>query len=162
MAENGKRLPVFYGAVHILFFKNDELLLLKRKNTGFEDGKWSVVAGRIDGNEEVKSAAIREAKEEAGVDIDPSDLEVTGVTHRRNSSGSGSEWIDFYLTVRVWNGEIANMEPHKCEELRWFPLSGLPDDMIEYVRVAVSENQDRLWFRSMGWETSGNQVRVTM
>ncbi|TDF93738.1 NUDIX domain-containing protein [Paenibacillus piri] len=52
------------------------VLLLKRQNTGFEDGKWSVDAGRMDGGEEVKAAAIREAKEEAGVDIDLSDGEV--------------------------------------------------------------------------------------
>ncbi|WP_214628809.1 NUDIX hydrolase [Paenibacillus agaridevorans] len=153
-----KRTPVFYGAVHLLFFREDEVLLLKRKNTGFEDGKWSVVAGRIDGNEEVKAAAIREAKEEAGVDIDPSELEVTGVTHRRNPNGSGSEWIDFYLTVRAWKGEIMNMEPHKCEELRWFPLSGLPSNMIEYVKVALFENQDKLWFRSIGWDAVVSQA----
>ncbi|MHA6485106.1 NUDIX hydrolase [Paenibacillus sp. strain BS8-2] len=147
-----KRQPVFYGAVHLLFFKKDEVLLLKRKNTGFEDGKWSVVAGRIDGNEEVKAAAIREAKEEAGVDIDPSDLEVKGVVHRRNQSGAGSEWIDFYLVASRWMGEITNMEPHKCEELKWFPLNRLPDEMIEYVRSALNENQDRLWFKSEGWD----------
>ncbi|GBG08698.1 hypothetical protein PAT3040_03290 [Paenibacillus agaridevorans] len=153
-----KRTPVFYGAVHLLFFREDEVLLLKRKNTGFEDGKWSVVAGRIDGNEEVKAAAIREAKEEAGVDIDPSELEVTGIAHRRNPNGSGSEWIDFYLTVRAWKGEIMNMEPHKCEELRWFPLSELPSNMIEYVKVALSENQDKLWFRSIGWDAVVSQA----
>ncbi|MDQ6418582.1 NUDIX domain-containing protein [Paenibacillus sp. LHD-117] len=146
------RAPIFYGAVHLLFFKDDEVLLLKRKNTGFEDGKWSVVAGRIDGNEEVKAAAIREAKEEAGVDIVSDDLEVTGVFHRRNPKGAGSEWIDFYLSVRNWQGEIVNMEPHKCEELRWFRMNELPVDMIGYVRIAVQKKQDSLWFDSIGWD----------
>ncbi|SFJ80075.1 ADP-ribose pyrophosphatase YjhB, NUDIX family [Paenibacillus sp. UNC496MF] len=142
------RQPIFYGAVHLLFYRGDRVLLLKRINTGFEDGKWSVVAGRIDGNEEVKAAAIREAKEEAGVTIRPEDLDVVGVIHRKNVS---SEWIDFYLRVRAWSGEIANMEPHKCEELAWFSLRELPGDMIGYIRTAVEKDHGAMWFESLGW-----------
>lgn len=148
------RLPIFYGAVHLLFYRDGETLLLKRQNTGFEDGKWSVVAGRIDGREEVKAAAIREAKEEAGVDISPNDLEITGIVHRRNPRGAGSEWIDFYLTVHRWQGQITNREPHKCEELRWFPLSDLPPDMIDYVREALLKDHRSLWFDSVGWQAA--------
>jgi 8-oxo-dGTP diphosphatase len=70
------RTPILYGSVHILFYQNDEVLLLKRQNTGFQDGNWSVVAGRMDGNEEVVAAAIREAKEEAGVEIEHKQLEI--------------------------------------------------------------------------------------
>ncbi|TJY42451.1 NUDIX domain-containing protein [Cohnella pontilimi] len=142
------RHPIFYGAVYLLFYKDNEVLLLKRQNTGFEDGKWSVVAGRMDGREEVKLAAIREAKEEAGVDIDPNDLSVVGVTHRKTID---SEWIDFYLTVHKWSGSITNVEPHKCEELRWFKTKELPDNMIEYVRRAVVREHTEMWFGSVGW-----------
>ncbi|XID94832.1 NUDIX domain-containing protein [Paenibacillaceae bacterium WGS1546] len=142
------RSPLFYGAVHLLFYRKDEVLLLKRRNTGFADGLWSVVAGQIDGGEEVTFAAIREAKEEAGVDIDPERLHVVGVSHRRNGS---SEWIDFYLQVDEWQGEIVNAEPHKCERLAWFKLGELPDDMIPYVRKAVEKNHARMWFDSIGW-----------
>lgn len=70
--------PIFYGSVHLLFYRDHEVLLLKRQNTGFEDGKWSIVARRIDGGEEVKVAAIREAREESGVEINPSQLEIVG------------------------------------------------------------------------------------
>ncbi|QHW32812.1 NUDIX domain-containing protein [Paenibacillus rhizovicinus] len=142
------KTPLFYGAVHLLFYQDERVLLLKRQNTGFEDGKWSVVAGRIDGNEEVKSAAIREAKEEAGVDILPDDLDVVGVVHRKNVS---SEWIDFYLKVRAWQGEITNMEPHKCEELTWFHLRELPENIIGYIRLAVERDHGHMWFESLGW-----------
>ncbi|MFF2154064.1 NUDIX domain-containing protein [Paenibacillus chitinolyticus] len=142
------RTPIFYGSVHVFLSRNGETLLLKRKNTGFMDGKWSVVAGRIDGGEEVKTAAVREAKEEAGIDIRPEDLEITGIMHRKNTN---SEWIDFFLKARRWQGEIGNMEPHKCEELRWFPEEGLPAEMVPYVREALLNRQESLWFESFGW-----------
>jgi ADP-ribose pyrophosphatase YjhB (NUDIX family) len=141
--------PIFFGAVHLLFFRNsDEILLLKRQNTGFEDGKWSVVAGRIDGQEEVKTAAIREAREESGVEINPSELEIIGVMHRKNAD---MEWIDFFLNVYSWNGQIVNAEPNKCEELKWFKLTELPDNMIPYVRRAIERNTPPMWFDSVGW-----------
>ncbi|WP_219834118.1 NUDIX domain-containing protein [Paenibacillus sp. R14(2021)] len=142
------RTPIFFGAVHLLFYRNEEVLLLKRKNTGFEDGKWSVVAGRIDGGEEVKSAAIREAKEEAGVDILPEDLDIAGVIHRKNGN---TEWIDFYLNVRAWRGVIVNAEPHKCEALQWFDRRALPEPMIGYIRTAIGKNRGEMWFDSLGW-----------
>ncbi|WP_028552615.1 NUDIX hydrolase [Paenibacillus sp. UNC451MF] len=140
--------PIFYGSVHLLFYRDEEVLLLKRQNTGFADGKWSVVAGRIDGNEEVVSAAIREAREEAGVIIDPSEIKVVGVMHRKNTS---SEWIDFYLLVNSWQGMITNAEPHKCEELKWFSLRELPDNIIPYIRKAIERDHEQMWFESNGW-----------
>jgi 8-oxo-dGTP diphosphatase len=140
--------PIFYGSVHLLFYQNNEILLLKRQNTGFEDGKWSLVAGRIDGEEEVVSAAIREAKEEAGVDIEPSEIDVVGVMHRKNTS---SEWIDFYLEVKSWKGSISNTEPNKCEELRWFNRRELPENVIPYIRKAIERDHKEIWFESFGW-----------
>lgn len=139
---------IFYGSVHLFFYQENHILLLKRKNTGFSDGKWSVVAGRIDGQEEVLHAGIREAKEEAGVDIKPQDLQVIGITHRKSED---QEWVDFYLKVHSWTGALRNCEPEKCEELKWFPLDDLPQDMIPYVRHAVEKSHSELWFDSYGW-----------
>ena len=63
-------------AVHLLLVKNDRVLLLRRYNTGYEDGNYSVVAGHIEGGEDLKTAMIREAREEAGIEILRSNLEV--------------------------------------------------------------------------------------
>lgn len=142
------RTPILYGSVHLLFYRNEEVLLLKRQNTGFQDGNWSVVAGRMDGGEEVIDAAIREAKEEAGVVIKPEDIEIVGMMHRKNTA---SEWVDFFLYVHDWQGEIMNKEPEKCEELTWFHRNELPDNMISYIRLAVEKKHEGIWFESIGW-----------
>jgi 8-oxo-dGTP diphosphatase len=141
--------PILYGSVHLLFYRNDQALLLKRQNTGFSDGMWSVIAGRMDGGEEVKAAAVREAQEEAGLILEESDLEVIGVLHRNSPD---SEWIDFFLRVHSWREEPVNMEPHKCAELRWFPLGSLPENTIPFIKKALLRKDEPLWFDSRGWQ----------
>lgn len=139
------------AAVHLFLRRGNELLLLRRFNTGYEDGNYSVPAGHLDGGEEVKAAAIREAKEECGIDIDPADLDVVGVMHRKSTD----ERIDFFLTASTWSGEIVNAEPDKCDELRWCDMDDLPANVIPYVRQAIHNYRVGKWFDSFGWDEPG-------
>lgn len=143
-------------AVHLFLLKGNEVLLLRRYNTGYEDGKYSVPAGHMDGNEEVKHAAIREAREECGIDLAEEDLQVAGVMHRRSSD----ERIDFFLVASNWSGEITNTEPDKCDELIWVDMQRLPENMIPYVRQAITNYRDGKWFDSFGWREAADQVHA--
>lgn len=135
----------FLSAVHLLLLKDDEILLLRRYNTGFADGQYGLVAGHLDGGEWVKDAMIREAQEEAGIRLCADDLSVVGVMHRAVKS----ERIDFFLTADTWQGEIENCEPDKCDDLRWFPIHQLPQNTIPYVRQAIENYQQQRWFDEM-------------
>jgi ADP-ribose pyrophosphatase YjhB (NUDIX family) len=136
------------ATVHLFLIKDDKVLLLRRYNTGYEDGKYSVVAGHLDGGEMVKAAAIREAREEVSVEIAPQDLRVVGVMHRR----SDDERIDFFLVASTWSGEIINAEPDKCDRLAWAEIDTLPENMIPYVRQALDNYRRGQWFDSYGWQ----------
>jgi ADP-ribose pyrophosphatase YjhB (NUDIX family) len=138
-----------FVAVHLFLLRGDAILLLRRLNTGYEDGNYSVIAGHLDGGEEVIAAAVREAHEEAGISIWPEDVTVVGVMHRR----SDSERIDFFVTVARWEGEIVNREPEKCDDLAWFPLDRLPLNIVPYVRQAITNYRAGRWFDSFGWAT---------
>ena len=59
--------------IFIMLRQDDKVLLQLRQNCSFS-GYWGFVGGHLDGNEQIVSAAIREAKEEIGVDISPEDL----------------------------------------------------------------------------------------
>lgn len=135
------------SAVHLFLVRDGQVLLLRRYNTGYQDGNYSVIAGHLNGDEEVKAAAIREAREEAGIEIDPADLHVVGVMHRR----SDDERIDFFLAADRWSGQIVNREPHKCDQLAWFDLGALPDNVIPYVERALQNYRSGRWFDSFGW-----------
>jgi len=101
----------FPVTVHLLFFRGDQILLLRRFNTGYADGQYSIPAGHLDGNETVTAAAVREAKEETGVRIEASDIDFSSVMHRNE----GDERVDFFVHIRKWSGEPANTEPEKCD-----------------------------------------------
>jgi 8-oxo-dGTP diphosphatase len=135
------------SAVHIFLIRDGKVLLLRRFNTGYEDGNYSVVAGHLNGDEEVKTAAIREAHEEVGIRIAPADLRVVGVMHRK----SNDERVDFFLTVASWSGDVTNMEPDKCDRLAWFDVQDLPENVIPYVRRAFDNYRRGKWFDSFGW-----------
>ncbi len=134
-------------AVHLFLLRESQVLLLRRYNTGYGDGQYSVVAGHVDGGEEITAAMAREAREEASIAIALGDLEVVGVMHRR----SAEERIDFFLVARRWTGEITNREPDKCDELAWFDLDALPANVIPYVRRALDNYRAGRLFDSFGW-----------
>jgi 8-oxo-dGTP pyrophosphatase MutT (NUDIX family) len=135
------------AAVYVLLLKGEQVLLLRRYNTGYEDGNYSLIAGHLDGGEEVVAAAMREAAEEAGISLDPSSVEVIGVMHRR----SDDERTEFFVTVERWSGKIQNLEPEKCDDLTWFPVNQLPSNIIPHVREAIELSRSGRWFKSYGW-----------
>ena len=138
----------FPATVHLLLFRGDEILLLRRLHTGYRDGEYSVPAGHLDGDETVIAAARREAREEIGVEIDQDALVFSSVMHRHE----GDERVDFFLLVKSWEGEPFNAEPEKCDDLRWFPLKGLPGNMVPYVRRAIRDHLEGVRFDEFGWE----------
>ena len=136
------------SAVHLFLLRDEQVLLLRRFNTGYEDGNYSVIAGHLDGGEEVIAAMIREAREEAGIEIAPQDMRVVGVMHRNASD----ERVDFFLAAGRWRGEIRICEPERCDELAWYPLDNLPANVIPYVRQALENYRAGRWFASFGWQ----------
>lgn len=145
MSDRFKLIP----DVHVLLSnESDEVLLLRRRNTGFEDGSYSVVAGHVEADEEVTAAAAREAREEVGVEIQRKDLEVVGVMHRR----SDDERVSFFLTASSWTGTIVNAEPDLCDNLSWRSLDDLPLNTIPYLRQALNNYRTGTFYDGFGWD----------
>jgi 8-oxo-dGTP diphosphatase len=138
----------FPVTVHMFFLRGNTILLIRRHQTGYMDGHYSIPAGHLDGNEQVRLAAVREAQEELGVRINPAEIRFAGVFHRCE----GDERVDFFVQVRSWVGEPFNAEPEKCNEIRWTDINDLPENTIPYIRRAIENFQAGVLFEEFGWE----------
>ncbi|HJP96225.1 MAG TPA: NUDIX domain-containing protein [Candidatus Saccharimonadales bacterium] len=124
-------------AVYLILRKGDEVLLLQRANTGYQDGKYSLVSGHLDGDELATHGLAREAKEEAGVTVRPQDLVLVHTVHRLSRNQNNQERMDLFFETTQWEGKITNIEPDKCSDLRWFDINHLPDATIPLVRQVL-------------------------
>lgn len=118
-------------AVFLIFREGNKVLLLRRYQTGYMDGSYSLPAGHVDGDEPAVVAACREAKEEVGVTIHPKDLKLVHTVHEK---AEGHERLNLGFLVTHYRGAITNAEPHKCDELRWVDVHALPGNMVPSVR----------------------------
>jgi mutator protein MutT len=129
----------FPVTVHLLFFRENQVLLLRRFNTGYADGQYSVPAGHLDGGETVMAAAAREAAEEVGIKLEAAQMTFSTVMHRIEG-GVEDERVDFFVHVHPWSGEPFNAEPDKCDELCWADVDQLPENVVPYVRQALKNH----------------------
>ncbi len=61
-------------AIFIIDDKKQVLLQKRSANKRFDPNKWALCAGHVDAGESLESAALREIKEEVGIDITINDL----------------------------------------------------------------------------------------
>lgn len=140
------------SAAYIIPRKGDEVLLSLRKNTGFMDGHYSLVAGHIEENESADAAAIREASEESGIGLTTDQLEFVQLLHRYGANPDNA-YIDIFFEVHEWQGEFTNMEPEKCDGLDWFDINNLPDNTIPYISDVLTSYQSGQRYKSVERQT---------
>lgn len=140
-------IPHFPVSVHLFLMCKGKVLLMQRFNTGFEDGNYCLVAGKLEENESVSNAMIREAKEEIGIQI----LEMH-VVHVMSRLGIDGSRIDFFLAADKWLGTPINKEPDKCCNLSWFDRNSLPTNTIPYIKQAIIEITKGNTYSEFGWD----------
>ncbi len=122
--------------VSLVLIRDGTVCLLRRANTGYQDGKYCFPAGHKEPGETPIAAAAREALEETGIVVDPSIIVHRHTMHRRCTDPIPHERVAFFFTADAWEGEPRNAEEAKCDHLDWFLLEALPD-MVPYMRSAL-------------------------
>ena len=136
--------------VYVLLRRPDGMiLLLERAGTGYADGQLCPPSGHLEAGESVVQGAIREAREETGVVIDPGDLEFSHVIHYRNPEGQAR--IGFFFTAARWRGEPVNAEPGKCAGLCWADPACPPASTVPYTAAALAGITRGAPFGIGGW-----------
>lgn len=143
----------FPVVAHVFVLRSTSLLLLRRCDTGFEDGNHGLPGGHVEFGESIAQAAIRECREEIGIDIEESSLSVVGFTHYTSPTGEG---IDIFLKTSHWNGTPKSVA--ECDELRWCEMHELPVTTIPFIRRAIDQHlKAGKWFDEIGWESDCSQ-----
>jgi 8-oxo-dGTP pyrophosphatase MutT (NUDIX family) len=134
-----------------LFLTNSKgrVLLLRRFNTGYQDGNYSVPAGHLEANESAVEGIIREAREEIGITLLENNLKLCHVMHQMSS---GSSRIGLFFEVDEWTGNPINKEPNKCDDLRWYNIDNLPVNLVLYVKQAIKYWHEGTAYSQFGWD----------
>lgn len=133
---------------YLVLKQDNKILLHLRRNTGYCDGMWSFVAGHVEDGESATAGMIREAYEEIGIQLLPSQIKVVHVMHRKTNRLN----VDIFFDCQSWHGKIKNREPEKCERLEFFPLERLPSNMIDYNAAALQSILRGELYSERGWD----------
>ena len=132
MQERNKAVPASY----LILKKGNEVLLQRRKGSGYYDGWYSVPSGHVEEGELPIDCLIREMKEEIGIDLEKERVSLAHLMYRVKHNPTGDR-MDYFFVANEWQGEPRICEPDKCDDLSWFPVSELPENIIYYIKAAI-------------------------
>jgi len=120
--------------VSLFLVRDGKLFLIRRHNTGFQDGAYCLPAGHKEKGEMPLEAMIREAKEEVDIDLAPEDLTFVHCMYRIRID----ERPSYYFLAESWKGEVTNKElGDKSDHADWFDLKDLPSNIMTFHAEAI-------------------------
>ncbi len=136
VTDREEKIPGEYGqSVHIwIMNKNKEFLIQKRTASRKRfPNKWSLTAGAVDSGETSLEGAIRECKEELGIDIDKESMELMLSLKRNNS------FLDVWLVKQNVNLKDVVLQKEEVADVKWVTKEEL-GKMIERGEVVGTVN----------------------
>jgi 8-oxo-dGTP diphosphatase len=127
--ENGNNALLRHGVVDVLVLQNDKLLLVKRAKKLLEAGKWGLVGGYAERDENLLQTVEREIREETGYTI--KDITFLCVRHNPDRPHEDRQNISFvfFCTAVEKKGE----SDWEVVDQQWFAFDQLPEkEMIAF------------------------------
>ncbi|MFE0653386.1 NUDIX domain-containing protein [Streptomyces sp. NPDC059534] len=134
-----------------LYLERDGMVLLGRRHpdSAYAGGSWHTLAGHCEA-EAATACLVREAYEEAGLVIDPGDVDLVHTVHMVDRPGDPPR-IGFFFRARRWQGTPELREPDKCVAWKWWSAKGLPEPIVPYTRAAIEGIQAGRAYTELGW-----------
>lgn len=123
--------------IGVLIKKGGKILLMKRgQKVSHGRGEWALPGGHLEFGETFEESARREIKEEMGLKI--GSLKFVGVFNVRDYLVQDQKHIVALIFATDWKGgQPQNLEPEKCEGMRWFGLDNLPKPLFKHTKKAL-------------------------
>ncbi|MGG7102853.1 NUDIX hydrolase [Rhodococcus sp. 24CO] len=138
--------PLWLSGVSVVIRDDEGRVLLTRRA---DNGLWAVVSGVLEPGEEPASAAVREAKEETGVDAELVRITSVDVTEPITyPNGDITQYLDVCFLAR-WTGGDAHVADDENLEVAWFAPDDLPSDLTDTSRLRLEkalQDKAEAWF----------------
>jgi 8-oxo-dGTP diphosphatase len=137
--------------IYVLAFlrRGDEILLLRRINTNFGQGLYSLVGGKVEAEEPALHAIQREVLEEVGLDVPESQFKFVHVFHRKATEGS---LVALCFQADVSGMNPLNVEPEKHDDVRFFNINKLPENILHAHKHAIEYINKGISYSEHGWK----------
>lgn len=127
---------------------NDEVLLQKRSaNKKLWPNMWDVTSGgHVSCGEFGFEAAIREAKEEIGIDVEYKDMIFIGGTRSTNIKGDiiNNHFNEYYVAIKDVDIKDFVLQPQEVSEVKWVSK----EDIVEKIK----NNKEGITDKEECWE----------
>lgn len=110
VTDDGARVRVAAALV----IHGGRVLVQTRPEGRHYEGYWEFPGGKLEAEESVEDCAVRECREELGLDVEP-----LSVLQEVNWSYPGRRVHVTFVRCRVPGGEAPRPHPHDGQELRW-------------------------------------------
>lgn len=129
---------------------NEEYVLLQRRcNTGMLDGEYDVAcSGHLEKGETLKIAAIREAKEELGIDILEENLDLISAI---NAKYGDIQYVSMAFHVTKYQAIPHIVEKDKCNQLKWVPINNLPSNLAVHTKKIIDSYINKELYIEIGF-----------
>ncbi|MFE5674790.1 NUDIX domain-containing protein [Streptomyces erythrochromogenes] len=141
--------------VHLYLERDGEILLgLRHPDAAYAASTHHFLAGHCE-QESAVSCLVREAREEAGLVVDPADVDLVHLVHVVDRPGARPR-MQLVFRARSWLGEPQLLEPDRCVAWTWWPLDALPDPVVPYARAAIEGIRAGRPYTELGWGRPGS------
>ena len=120
------RNEIVVGTIVYVFDEDGRVLLFKRKKPPFA-GYWEAPGGKINFGERLVDAAVRELREETGIDADKSMLRFVEIMEHIIMP-------EYHRILAVYAVQVPNsveIRATEHDDYRWFSMNALPDKLLE-------------------------------
>ncbi len=111
----------------------DKKVLLGKRITAIGDGQYAFTGGHLEYGESFEDCAIRETREEAGIEIKNVRYQLLA-----NLMYPRAHYIHIGILADWKSGEAKVLEPDKRENWDWYELDKLPEPLMEAAQIQIN------------------------